>query len=389
MEPQLKVLLLEDSKEDAALIIRCLKKENYDFDYIRVWQRDDFIKVINDYKPDLIIADYNLPQFTGMEAFDILRNENRNIPFILVTGTVPEKLLTEYAKQGIDNYINKENLLRLPFAIENALNKKKIDTLHKQLESAYRDITDSINYAKIIQDAMLPELAILQNSFPQSFILNKPKNTLSGDFYWFKKNKNLISIAAVDCTGHGVPGAFMSIIGSEKLKDAISLSTDTSEILKQLNLKIKASLHQSKNTRSTRDGMDIALCSVNTKNNTLKYAGANRPLWIIRKDQTTLEEIKATKKAIGGFTKDDQHFVSHEIKLQRGDTFYIFSDGYADTFGGPKDKKMKTKKFREILLNIQNKTMQEQERHLNDFVESWKAGREQIDDILIIGVRCN
>ena len=230
-------------------------------------------------------------------------------------------------------------------------------------------------------------IKILQSNFPQSFILYKPKDILSGDFYWLKKEENLFYIAAVDCTGHGVPGAFVSIIGSEKLKDSISLSTDTSEILKQLNLKIKASLHQSESNKSTKDGMDIALCSIDTENSIVKYAGANRPIWIIRKDQTAVEEIKATKKAIGGFTEDDQHFDSHEIKLQKGDTFYIFSDGYADTFGGPDNKKMKTKKFKEILLDIQNKTMQEQECHLNDFVESWKAGKEQVDDILVIGVR--
>jgi Stage II sporulation protein E (SpoIIE). len=177
------------------------------------------------------------------------------------------------------------------------------------------------------------------------------------------------------------------MIGSEKLTDAVSLSTDTSEILKHLNKGIKKSLHQSDSSGSTRDGMDIAICSIETKNRIIKYAGANIPLWVIRKGKAEVEEIKGTKEAIGGLTEDNQHFDSHELKLQQGDTFYISSDGYADQFGGQNGKKLMIKKFKEILLDIQDKTMQEQEKHLDNFVENWKAGIEQVDDILVIGVR--
>lgn len=387
MERDLKILLVEDMQEDADLILRYLKKEAIKFNYVRVWKKDDFIKALNEYTPDLIIADHSLPQFSGMEAFSLLKKENKNIPFILVTGTVSEKLLTKLAKEGIDDYILKDNLLRLPYAIEKALNKRKIEKLHIQLENAYRDINDSINYAKIIQDAILPNKALLHNHFRQAFILYKPKGVLSGDFYWFKEKKDIFYLAVVDCTGHGVPGALMSMLGSEKLNDAVSLTKGTSEILKRLNKGIKSTLHQSESNESSRDGMDIALCSIKIDKRILKYAGANRPFWIIRSGQKEIEEIKATKKAIGGFTEDSQHFDSHEVKLMEGDTFYIFSDGYADSFGGQNNKKLKTNSFRQILLSIQNKTMQEQEQYLDDFIENWKAGREQIDDILVIGVR--
>ena len=179
----------------------------------------------------------------------------------------------------------------------------------------------------------------------------------------------------------------MSIIGSEKLDDAVSLSSDTSEILRQLNNGIKSSLHQSDSNESTRDGMDIALCSIDTVNRIVKYAGANRPFWIIRYGQTAIEEIRATKEAIGGFTEESQHFETHEIKFRQGDTFYIFSDGYSDTFNGQSGKKLTTKKFKQMLIDIQKMTMQEQEKHLDNFIENWKAGTEQIDDILVIGVR--
>ena len=162
----------------------------------------------------------------------------------------------------------------------------------------------------------------------------------------------------------------MSMIGSEKLEDAVLQSTEPSEILAQLNKGIKISLRQSGSDESTRDGMDIALCSVDTTNLIVNYAGANRPFWLIRNGQTEIEEIKATKIAIGGLTEDSQLFSSHKIKLQQGDTFYIFSDGYADTFSGQGGKKLTTKKFKEILVGCQNKTMREQEKHLDNFIEN-------------------
>ena len=291
------------------------------------------------------------------------------------------------------------------------------------IEEKNKDITDSITYAKRIQRAMLPHRRDIWAAFPQSFILFKPKDIVSGDFYWFHKivtkNERRVAgefpssqssfvpsplfIAAVDCTGHGVPGAFMSMVGAGQLNDAVSKSSDTSEILSLLNKGIKTALKQSGGEEATRDGMDIALCALTPalskgEGAILHYAGANRPLWIIRKGETEVEEIKATKKAIGGFTEDDQHFDTHEIKLQQGDTFYVFTDGYADQFGGTSPslvgragegsgKKIMTKKMKEILLETQNMTMKEQERHLNNFVENWKRGREQVDDILVIGVR--
>ena len=265
--------------------------------------------------------------------------------------------------------------------------KELVEKKNKMVEEKNKEITDSINYAKRIQQAKLPKKEEIYFALPQCFVLFKPKDIVSGDFYFFHKNEQSVFIAAADCTGHGVPGAFMSLIGSEKLEDAVSQTADTSEILKRLNRGIKTSLHQSEINESTRDGMDIALCFVDTVSRNIKYAGANRPLWIIRNGQTNVEEIKATKTAIGGLTEKTQHFDTHELKLQQGDTFYICTDGYADQFGGQTGKKLMTKKFKKILLEVQGKTMKEQEKHLDNFIENWKAGREQVDDILVIGVR--
>lgn len=250
-----------------------------------------------------------------------------------------------------------------------------------------KDITDSINYAKRIQHAMLPHRRDIWFAFPQSFVLFKPKDIVSGDFYFFHQKNQISFIAAADCTGHGVPGAFMSMIGAEKLNDAVSQGSDTSEILSVLNKGIKATLKQTEGNESTRDGMDIALCSVDTENRIVKYAGANSPLWIIRKGQAVVEEIKATKTAIGGLTEDNHFFETHELQFQQGDTFYIFTDGYADQFGGKSGKKLMTKTFKETLLGIQNLPMKEQRNYLENFIENWKAATEQLDDILIIGIQ--
>jgi len=264
----------------------------------------------------------------------------------------------------------------------------KLEVQNKVIEEKNKEITSSINYAQRIQSAILPSLEEISIGFPQSFVLYKPKDIVSGDFYFFAEKHNLKFIAAVDCTGHGVPGAFMSMIGAEKLDEGVTLSSDPSEILKILNTGIKTSLKQSDlNDDSTRDGMDLALCSVDTVNRIVNYSGANRPLWIIRKGTNEVEEIKATKKAIGGFTEFSQSFENSTIQLNEGDTFYLCSDGYADTFNGETGKKMNTKRFKEILVNIQSMSMDDQQRHLADFLDNWKGQEEQVDDILVIGVR--
>jgi len=255
------------------------------------------------------------------------------------------------------------------------------------IERQHAEISDSINYARLIQNSILPNHLHIAEHLPESFVVFKPKAVVSGDFYYVKKRWNSVFIAAADCTGHGVPGAFMSMLGCEKLEEALLRSNSTSDTLRNLNQSVKNSLRQNDDTLSLRDGMDIALCSLNSGGGTMQFAGANRPLWIVRQGQKEIEEIKPTKRAIGGLTDNEQHFDAHDIKLHTGDTFYIFSDGYADTFGGPKGKKLTTRRFKELLLEIQELNMAQQKHLLESFVEEWKSGLEQVDDILVMGVR--
>ncbi len=272
--------------------------------------------------------------------------------------------------------------------------KSEIEEKSRVIEEKNIETSQSITYAQRIQQAMLPPIESIKKAFPDSFVLYKSKDIVSGDFYFFhapdfqnSDNKKTNVIAAVDCTGHGVPGAFMSMIGSEKLNLAVKKTTDPATILHSLNNGVKTALRQSEHDSSTRDGMDIALCAFNKEQQKLWYSGANRPLWIIRHQEAEVSEVKPTKNSIAGFTSYNHEFEQHEISFKKGDTFYFFTDGYADQFGGINKKKLMTKRFKEILLSIQHQPMEEQGRYLNEFIEGWKGDQEQIDDILVIGVR--
>ena len=194
-------------------------------------------------------------------------------------------------------------------------------------------------------------------------------------------------IAAVDCTGHGVPGALMSMIGVDKLNEAVGAGlTHPAEILSHLNKGVKTTLRQKASGSGSQDGMDIALISFNLEGKSqLDFAGAQRPLWLIRNNEIT--EYKPSKVSIGGNTPDDQEFISHSIELQKGDCIYIFSDGFADQFGGSKGKKIMTKNFKETLLAIQNIPFAEQEKELDKKLTKWQGHYEQVDDILVIGIK--
>ncbi len=257
----------------------------------------------------------------------------------------------------------------------------------QKLEELYKDLTDSIRYAKRLQESILPSDKYIKDLLPESFVLFKPKDIVSGDFYWFDEAEGKVLFAAVDCTGHGVPGAFMSLVGYNGLKQAVrehNLS-QPAQILDDLNALASESLNQDPEESNVRDGMDLALCSLDLNTKVLEYAGAYNPLYIIRNGE--LMQTKGDKFAIGGFDDLDKKYTNHSIPLQSGDQVYIFSDGYADQFGGPKGKKFMYKQFRDMLLGCQSKTMSEQKDILNRTIEQWKGNFEQVDDILVIGVK--
>jgi ligand-binding sensor domain-containing protein/serine phosphatase RsbU (regulator of sigma subunit) len=278
--------------------------------------------------------------------------------------------------------------------------KEKVETINKEvieqkavIEHKNLEITDSIRYAKNIQEALLPAITALQKDFPESFVLYMPKDIVSGDFYWFTKREGKNYFAAADCTGHGVPGAFMSIIGNSLLNEIVAEQHvyQPAEILNNLHVGVKTALNHNKGEFERRDGMDIALCAIDKETLTLEYAGANRPLWIYRKNATDKAEIvKPDKFPIGGIEFDFEEkrkFNNHTIKLQKGDCMYIFSDGYADQFGGTKGKKFMVANLQRAFAEIALKPMNEQYEHLYKIFTEWRGQYEQVDDVLMIGLR--
>ncbi len=264
---------------------------------------------------------------------------------------------------------------------------KQLNEAYHEIEEQQRNITDSIRYAKRIQAAIMPRHHYVREILENVFILYLPKDIVSGDFYWFKKTDDLVMLAAVDCTGHGVPGAFVSIVGHSGLNYAVNVAKarKAADILNELNQGVIETLKE-KDDASIKDGMDLALCTIDYKNMMLNYAGAFNPLCMIRDGEIIL--YKGNKFPIGAFYGTEiPKFTNHEIRIRKGDLLYLYSDGYADQFGGPGNKKFMTGKFRDLLLQIHKEPVDKQKVLLEERFHEWKGGNEQVDDVLVIGVK--
>lgn len=264
--------------------------------------------------------------------------------------------------------------------------KVEIERQKNIVETKNHEIVDSILYAKRLQNAILPQKKLIAEYLPDSFVFYRPKDIVAGDFYWFEKIGDNVIFAAADCTGHGVPGAMVSFVCVNALNRSVlefGLSEPAAILDKVSELVIQA-FHRSED--QVKDGMDISLCVLNTSTNTLRFAGAYNPLWILRKGAEDMEEHGATRQAIGNVISPVP-FVNNVIPLAPGDIIYLFSDGYADQFGGPKGKKLKYSNFKKILLGNSASPMQTQPLALDEAFESWKGELEQVDDVCVIGVR--
>ncbi|MES2592975.1 MAG: tetratricopeptide repeat protein [Bacteroidota bacterium] len=288
---------------------------------------------------------------------------------------------------------NKLKNLQTQFATEKSERESEIHRLknvelkkaYEEIEEKNKSIIDSINYAKRIQQAILPSDTEVNELLPESFVLYLPKDVVSGDFYWIANKGGKKIFAAIDCTGHGVPGAFMSMIGHTLLNGIVNHKgiTTPNEILAHLRKGVINSLKQTGIAGESQDGMDIALCTLDGQ--TLEYAGANNPLWFIREGK--IEEIKADKQPIGIYYGEPKPFVNHSIELNKGDCIYIFTDGYADQAGGPKEKKFRYKQMQELILENYTKSMSEQKEIFLNTINNWKGNLEQVDDILLLGIK--
>lgn len=263
----------------------------------------------------------------------------------------------------------------------------KIKKQRDLVESQKKKITNSILYAKKIQTAVLPPNQFINHLLSDYFIFYKPRDIVSGDFYWIKQINDRILIAAADCTGHGVPGALMSMLGITFLNEIINKNPNlhAHEILNELRIHIISSLRQTGKTGETRDGMDIALCIINNSTQKLEYAGANNPLYHIRGEELTA--IKADRMPIGYHRRANVSFQNHVIELEENDSVYLFSDGFIDQFGGEDGRKFLSKNFKKLILENIHHPMVDQKNILENKFESWKGERKQLDDILVMGFK--
>lgn len=265
--------------------------------------------------------------------------------------------------------------------------KEKIILQEDEIERQRKELTESIKYASYIQSALLSSEATIKRVLPEHFLIYIPRDIVSGDFYWVTKRKSELIIAVADCTGHGVPGAFMSILGITLVSEIVNRGSFNSaaDILNQLRESVMKALNQTGVENEQKDGIDMALCIINLETNQLEFSGAFNPIYIIKKNR--LVEIQGDSMPIGIAALEENSFTNHMMELYEGDVIYLFSDGLVDQFGGPDGKKFKYQPFRNLLLNIYNYPMHKQREQILSAFMRWKGNLAQLDDVLMFGFR--
>ncbi|MBS3771244.1 MAG: SpoIIE family protein phosphatase [Bacteroidales bacterium] len=406
------ILLGDDSELDLMFAEEVLKShsENYEiliaYDGLEVCE-----KAISQY-PDIIFVDINLPQMNGIDVIRFLKSNHhtQHIPLLVITARNNfQEAFDAGATDFIQKPLTRNNLIiRTRSALNlvdsyRAIEKQKLEIekrnhkIIRQHESVLRqkeiinrkdkEITADLKYAKRIQDAILPKQSLFSEIFPQHFILNIPKHFVSGDFYWVEKKENKAIIAVGDCTGHGVSGALMHMMALIFLNQVIKNKSleNPNEILEALRDYVISSLHQTGGHGETHDGMDMALCIIDYTHHIIKFAGANNPLYIV--NNKGLREIKGDRIPVGINFNYNKPFTTHEIKVDKGDTLYLFTDGFPDQFGGPKGKKFRYKYFKELLIGSNGTALKKQKEILEQTFHKWKEGYEQLDDVLVVGIK--
>lgn len=334
---------------------------------------------------DSITQEVNRLNSKGMNALYLMEKQEREILILKQKDQLSQLKLTRQRNMIISSIIIIFGGLLLIIYI--MYQRKQKNKYIAQIELQNKSIRDSINYAQKIQSAILPDITLLNEKFNDHFILFKPRDVVSGDFYWFTQKQNQVFIVTADSTGHGVPGALMSMLGIAYLNEIVNTGNinEPHLILNKLREQVVSQLNQSGRLGESKDGMELSLFAINVENNTLKFSGANNPLYIIRNHE--LIQLKADKIPIGFHPKMHKSFTTQTFKLQKGDCVYSTSDGYADQFSGSDGTKFLIKNFKQLLLAINHKPMAQQQKILDEKLESWRGQSEQIDDIIVMGIR--
>jgi sigma-B regulation protein RsbU (phosphoserine phosphatase) len=403
------ILYIDDEKDNLTVFQSAFRR---DYKIHLAASGKEGLQIMKKENIHLVITDQRMPEMTGIEFLEKIMPDYPDCIRMILTGFSDVEAIIQAINKGrVYRYITKPwNRDELKVTMDRALEaynlkqqninlikelqeanqnlEQKVIERTRQIEQQNKKITDSIHYASRIQNALLPLKKDLDNLLKKSyFILNKPRDIVSGDYYWIANKNNKVIVAVADCTGHGVPGAFMSILGIALLNELVNKADiiSANDILNQLREQLIKSLRQTGKNDRTRDGIEIALCVVDFNSKKLQYAGAFRPLYLVRNNN--LSEIKGDYMPIGIYEAEKRPFRINEMYFKENDMIYMFSDGYADQIGGPDRKTFRLKQFKELLMNIHQKPLHEQKTILEKKHKEWKLDIEQIDDILVMGIR--
>jgi len=402
-------ILYVDDEEDNLTVFNSAFRRDYEVHLALSGQEG--LEIMKKHPIQTIITDQRMPEMTGIQFLEkIIPDYPDCIRMILTgfsdieaiiqainTGRVYRYITKPWSKEelkinidkGLETYNLREQNRKLIEDLKEAnqtLEQKVIERTHK-IESQNREITSSIQYARKIQNALLPPEEELDRLLPSYFILSKPRDIVSGDYYWLARKDNKVIIAVADCTGHGVPGAFMSILGLSFLNEIVNktVTPNANVILNQLRSELIRSLHQTGKCDETRDGIEMALCAIDFNQHKMQFSGAFRPLYIIRNNE--LIEYRGDPMPIGIYEHGEQSFSNTELEFLNDDIFYLFSDGYIDQLGGTERKTFRSRNFKNLLIEIHKLPLPEQKKILEKKFKEWKGEIEQIDDILVLGIK--
>ena len=407
-KPKYPILYIDD-EENNLISFKSTFRREYNIHVATSGQQG--LEIMEQNEIHLVITDQRMAEMTGVEFLEKVMFLYPDCMRMIMTGfSDMEAIIQAINKGNIYRYIAKPwNREELKITIDSAFevynlksqNKHLIEDLKeanlnleqkvkertRQIEQQSRNITDSIHYASRIQTALMLPSEELDRLLPSHFILNKPKDIVSGDYYWVSHKDNRIIVAVADCTGHGVPGAFMSIMGINLLNEIVSNKETlrANEVLNELRDHLIKSLGQTGHRYEAKDGMEMALCVVDMESKQLQFSGAFRPMYLLRNEE--LIETKGDRMPIGIYNEEEVSFTNKEIQVRDNDVFYLFTDGYVDQIGGPNKKTFKSKNFKKLLKDIHQRPLKEQKSILEKEHKTWRSDMEQIDDIMIMGVK--
>ncbi|HUX95102.1 MAG TPA: response regulator [Bacteroidales bacterium] len=402
-------ILYVDDEEDNLTVFNSAFRRNYKIHLAT--SGPEGLKILKKHEIKLIITDQRMPEMTGIQFLERIIPEYPDCIRMILTGFSDIEAIIQAINTGrVYRYItkpwNKEELkINIDKGLEtyhlreqnrilieelkeaNQTLEHKVIERTKRIESQNKEITCSIQYASRIQNALMPPNDNIKRILPSHFIFTKPKDIVSGDFYWLACKDDKVIIAVADCTGHGVPGAFMSILGVSFLNEIVNkaVTIRANELLNQLSGQVIKSLHQTGKDDKSRDGMEMTMCVIDFSKNKLQFSGAFRPLYLIRNSE--LKEFKGDNMPVGIYEHEDQSFTNTELLIEKNDIIYLFTDGYADQLGGGERKTFRSVNFKKLLIDIHILPMDEQKIALEKRYEEWKGEIEQVDDILIVGIK--